>query len=378
MKHIHEITIEPPLRDALEEALRPFLAERVNGTTLARYLQHRRLGDDDLRIMPPALTLRMTQAIDQALALHGGQAILEALEGIAHDGGAPCVVLRGLPHGVARGGLMPIFAEALRQWIRPQPESSVHITLKDTYLPFIPPSYLKSGVMQLHQDQDDVSILYPRACGANPRPTVVHDAESLMAAVADAAHRSAPHRDRDALLVACEELFQLPVWETNERHRSTLHNTMEAPPVPSEAPVALIAPNPAAERSPSASRYRFIKVPELITLFASRYQVKSEKVPPHLQRDAALIGEAMMHVACQRTIEQPSVLLGQGDMMIINQHLTLHAGGKHRREFLSALHWPQPRRMTAVDVWSEARDYPVQPGERWQDAIVPADGKRAR
>jgi hypothetical protein len=385
---IPEYTISPTLFKAMEEAFTPFAECKVNGMPLAQWI-----AAQDAKLNKPwpdpMLATMLANTLENLFMLEGngeGHHLLQALDGIIHNGGEPALIIRGVPN---EGPLSPIIREAFRQrmFVDTGKAMPYQPHMKDVPVRFEATGFRRGSYSALHQDDEDITLLFGVTGGTNPRHTVVMTLDEYYERVAAGACASGAKVTADMV----RELASLPIWILDP----TLDHTAGNPIFHgqrNEERIAranalglirvglteqgferfyapLVYPNPqyhAGEKN--SARDQLLLAPE--GHFRQRIEPDRTAVPQHLLPVLDACVASMREVVLnQGEAAKQGPVLHEGDALIINNRVLLHAGGAHVHDRLPLIKRCigklSPREIVAVDVAAlPPETYGVRPGDR--------------
>lgn len=315
--------------------------------------------------------------LEQLLLLEGGEegrALIEALDGLRSETGAPAILIRGLPADMQDAVAVH---HALRAWIGEMPSGygrhyfSGLDTASDA-----PEGYDKSGATYLHHDNDSYTLLHCMKAGGNPRHTVLLDGEGLIDYLVDQAKPSDPvqaeqwRQDFAALL-------QKPVWRYPEQNTRPANAVRQG----KNYYAPFLQPNPQYDPW-NAGSSRFAYLP--IGFDDGRMRIKARDaawVEPSLRPSFARLQDALRAtITKESTTLKDGPVLDTGEMLLFNNRLLLHAGGPFVLDKCRARSADDARHVVALDipVSGAGTDHPARPGD-WQSLIaVEPQGTRSR
>lgn len=351
-----EFTLDPKVTAALEAAFMPYAAQQVQGMPLGKALREMSVMD-----LPRPLQLALAQKLEQVLLLEGGRegaALLEALDGTVSGAAYPAVVVHGLPHDSP--GLMGVVSEAFRLRMGHDfAHHTAHEVLLDAPVSKTPEGFQKSGHTALHQDRHDLVMIYGIRTGGNPRGTVLLDAGDLVRYVTDLACKEPPyHRCSPAERAQLEKQFnrmlQQPIWPLSSsqvlgdemvreaKQANALHTEGQQHYGP------ILYPNPDYHAGqPGSCSHRILRAPFMHAQDRSRI-VDETGVPPEDRQVLEALVKALRQATRRSYPDAPAKPLAEGDLLVFNNSLLMHAGGPHM--YKSVKPGQQGRLIGALDV----------------------------
>jgi hypothetical protein len=358
-----EYTLSPELADAMHRAFAPHCAQRLKQMPLASWLDRQSISREEF--LPPTVALPLAATLDQVLMHDGGvegTALLEALDAIAHGGGKPALLIRGLPQD---GATMPLIREAFRQKLFADPKKrfSPHLKLIDQTSGDTDQGFSPDGQLYLHQDDADVGLLFGVTAGDNPRHTCLLDVDDYIGRIVEWTENVGYPQTREVVT----KLLSMPVWpvdtsglthadrqyinELNAQRREKADRLGLTVCVGKTAYAPILFPNPHAHGNPDASRFEVLGAP--FRLFRERVQEPNEEaVPEHLRAPLSLCSKAIQWIARSTMTEKTGPVLGEGDLLVFNNRQLFHAGGPYVHDDFLDVTPALPDRLTPRQVCS--------------------------
>lgn len=378
--HINEYTISPHLRDILQQAFEPYLEQmqsapkplvamppRNGEKPLPALLQKWPVSGAAKQPIPlkewikkrqqlpldHATSMQLAATLETILALDGGPEgvhLLESLDGVLNSGGAPALLIHGLPVAVdGKPDVSGVLHEAFRQLMLPERNAYFQpgLRFKDEYDANLAGNFTRDSVSLLHQDGNDYSMLAGVKAGANPRHTVLLTADELVKLLV--AQVAVPGSDQKALEKDFLVLLQLPIWSEVENDQSISGH------YPFLVQNLDFHPHEAHSQPYQFNQMRMADI---------RTSMKATSVPE--ARSLELLKDAVAKI-CDKDIDlAQGPVLDAGDLLMFNDRLLIHAGGPHIHarveQGADAL---VAREILAYDVDSSVvPQYAVRPGDR--------------
>lgn len=313
----------------------------------------------------PPERLRLGQKLEEVLLLEGGaqgRAILEALETLQHRGGPPALVVRGL---VGAGeGRDPVFhtigqAFAARLSLGSDWSYLMQNELHDK-ASRAPEGFKRAGSNYLHMDPSHWTLITGVEGGANPRHTILRDAEDVINALVEKTTMLLPGQ-RERLKRDFTELLQMPLWEFHEQGTRWNASQMVIKQLADEAGTLaekngtfwapMLVPNPAYAHAPNGNVCRFQFIPSQFAGLSQRAEkISMSRVPLALRGSAKKMVQAMREVLrpSHNYLQPHGPVLGTGDLLVFDNHLLLHAGGPFVHDRLDAQEARGPARTVRI------------------------------
>jgi|GEM_PF-4654829 len=371
---ITTIQISPKLRKRLQAAFETFLDRKIAGKYVGQWLQNL-----DNNSLPVPLRIQLATTLQNVLALEGGaegEALLHAMDGLCHGGGAPIVLVKGLPADKKYSRITALISQAFAQSLHPDHDNFIaHDSLTDAKCQDVPAAYKPVGIRHLHHDDNDISLLAGVDAGANPRSTPVFDGETLVDYLVERSFYTTGETPEPCERETRRELFltllQMPIWPLPSEEGTKLAKALNVLHG-NYAPVLM--PNPHyCTAEPGSARYRFIQVPfnHLQTRFLN---FDKRLAPPQWREQAQLLSDVFFRLSREPFKEFLGPVLGAGDLLIISNAQAIHAGGPYlHSELPEEASRRRPRKVVAVDLNNNPVPYPVDPGDRWRKTIIEKD-----
>ncbi len=385
-----EYTISPECRDAILRAFEPFLRETIDGVPLAQWLDRQRVHGKDY--IPPYLKLRLAITLDNLLLSEGGKeggvGLLETFASIVRGEGKPAVLIHGLPKESA---VSPIIREAFRQVMQPKPKHffETQLRIKDEARQASAKGFLPEGQRYLHVDDADIGLMFGVIGGTNPRHTEIVPLSEYIDLIAA---RMAYHDCKVSSAAEVTSLLKQPIWAVKVEARDSRDakqaqfNAQRLQKASSlqilwhradgKAYAPILYDNPGYRKdNPDSQPYAILDAP--FTHLEHRLNPDFDAIPPELTEDVTVLIEAMNDIAQERARVKKGPVLQEGDMMVFNNHLVLHAGGSFIHNEL-----PQDTRQSSILVPREiismdsqtAAICPGYPGSHIQQPIILSKG----
>lgn len=304
--------------------------------------------------------------------------MLEALESVQHRGGPPALVVRGLVGaGEGRDPVFHTIGQAFAAWLSLGSNWS-HLMQNEVHdkPSRAPEGFKRNGANYLHMDPSHWTMITGVEGGANPRHTVLQDAEDFIGALVEKTMPRLPGQ-REQLRQDYTQLLQMPLWEFHQRGTRWNVSQMAIQQLAEQAgrlsqnakglKAPLLVPNPAYAQASGSGACRFQFLPAQFTELSHRAQkISLSGVPVTLRGSAKKLVQAMDAVlSTSHPYPKPQgPVLGTGDLLVFDNALLLHAGGPFVYDRLDANEARGPARTVRV------LDLP-------RDAILPSVRPRA-
>lgn len=377
--NLTEFTFSDSLHDALMAAFARLADRRIDGVPLAQWLSRQNIEEDSFLL--PDIHLALASTLENVLALNGGKeglALLEALDGIVHGGGAPALLIHGVPSDQDVG---PLVREALRlcMYSDPNYRFGTQLRLKDTPLPASEPGYKAKGFLHWHHDDADIGLLFGINAGDNPRHTELMSLpdfiERVSALTTTYGHTVSPKNVAELLCAPIWPLVATPphsregVSLTFDRQRLATATRFGLQRIGADGKKygpMLFANRAYDPREEGSQPFELLESP--FAHFKARLMPDRTALSPELAVDVKPCIMAMERIMGSIVKSKTGPVLKAGDALVFNNRRLLHAGGPYVHDRLakanSVLSYENPRHIVSLDGKIPAEEYSVRPGDR--------------
>lgn len=376
-----EYTLSPELSASLVRAFAPLQMRTYEGLPLAEWLSRQNIEEE--QFLPPDIGLSLGNTLESHLALEGGSEglqLLESLDGIIHGGGAPVLLIHGLPQDSAIG---PLIREAFRQrmHIDPQYRFGTQLNLKDKPSPETQHRYEAKGYLHWHHDDANVGLLFGINGGENPRHTELLSLPDFITRVAEQASTYGvevkPEQVRELLLASIWPLSATPPYTRQpvsmsfdaQRQAAATRLGVVRSGANGKKFGPMIYANAAYDaRHPESQPFELLESP--FAHFKVRLASPDKSaLPDDLAAALKPCLMAMDKILSNIVKSKNGPVLKAGDLLVFNNRLLLHAGGPYvhnnlPQSDLPGLEYSNPRHVVSLDVKMRNEPYSVRPGDR--------------